>query len=253
MNSTKNPFYLEDLRTELAERGNLKAFSLTYVKSLGININTGTFWDKKFRSSEKYEDQDPMTKDKIDTIIAALPKKKSKILDLGIGQGYVEQRLKQLGIVHELYGIDISKKSIQRANRNFEGKFIVGNVLEINKLYKKRFFDVVIAVELIEHIPPVRIFGLYKHIRTILKRNGTFIISTPLNEGLRYMKINPSAHLREYTIPILEVEFKLSNFKITLMQTFFAFRKFYIIKKLLARIFNTWRPNSIVVTAKNLS
>lgn len=243
-------FRTEDRRTKLALQKRLGEFKKTYTKTTLTNDNTGKFWDNKFKSPEKFEDQDPMTKEKIDFIISLLPKKKSKILDLGIGQGYLEQGLKQLRVRHEMYGVDISRKSIERAKKKFEGRFIVSNVLEIEKIFKKNFFDAAVAIELIEHIPPSKIFSLYTQIYNSLKKNGTLIISTPLNERLRHMDVNPSAHLREYTVPIIEAEFKISGFKIVEIKTFYAFKKWYGVKKLLSNILKTrWKPNSVVTRA----
>ena len=247
----KTPFEAEDLRTNLAQKGNYQAFLKTYSSNYPVITasNTSSFWDKKFDSLEKFENQDSMTREKIDFIISLLPEGKSKMLDVGLGQAYLEQRLKKLGTKHNLYGIDISKKSITRARKNFDGEFIVGDILKNKKIFKKSFYDVIVAIEVTEHIPPAKIFEFYKRIHNSLRPKGIFIISTPLNEGLRYSKINPSAHLREYTIPILKAEFKLAGFKITQMKTFFAFSKFYTLKKLLARLLRRWEANNIVVKA----
>lgn len=246
----KSLFDLEDLRTNLALENKLYEFKKNYRVKAPVNKNKGRLWDVRFYSPERYEEQDAMTREKINFIVSLLPKNKSRILDLGIGQGYLEQRLKLLGVTHELYGVDISRKSIERANKNFRGKFVVENVLNIDKLYKKEFFDVIVAIELIEHISPPRIFSLYKHVRTILKKKGIFIISTPLNEGLRHMKLNPSAHVREYTIPILKTEFKLSGLKINKIKTFYAFKNLYPFKKFISKFIKKWEPNNVVIIVR---
>jgi len=250
---TKTPFEVEDLRTRLAIGKNYNGFKKTYfAKYPEIKAkNTDRFWSYKFKTSEKLEDQDAMTRDKINYIISNLPKGQSKILDLGIGQGYLEQGLRQLGIAHKLYGIDISKKSIDRARKSFEGQFIESDVMKTDKLFNKSFFDVIVAIELIEHVQPTKIFDLYKKVKKLLRKDGIFIISTPLNEGLRYTNTNPSAHVREYTIPILTAEFKISGFKIMKLKTFFAFQNFYILKRLIAKILDKWKPNNVVIVAKN--
>lgn len=217
------------------------------------NLNTQNFWDEKFEDPEKIEDQDGMTKEKIDFIISQLPKKKSKILDLGIGQGYLEQRLNQLGIKHEIFGTDISKESINRSKKNFKGKFKIGDVLDIDKYYKKERCDVIVAIEVVEHISSNRIFELYKKTYDLLKPKGLIIISTPLNEGLTSSTPNPSAHVRQFTIPILKFEFQHSNFKIKKIKTTIAFRNFYLIKKIISKIiFWKWKPNNVVIVAEKI-
>jgi len=253
MSMLKTYFEVEDLRNLLALKKDYSKFKGTYKNSRGTNRNTGKFWDRKFKAPETYYDLDSMTKEKINYIISLLPKRRSRILDLGIGQGYLEQRLTILGIDHDIYGIDISKTSIERSKRKFKGKFITGDILKINRHYKKGFFDAIVAIEVLEHIPPFNIFGLYKNIYTLLKKRGALIISSPLNEGLKYANVNPSAHLREYSIPILKAEFMLSNFKVEKVKTFYAFKKLYVIKKSFSKILkNHWKPNNVVIKAFKL-
>ena len=243
---------IEALRDTLARKDDLKELVKTYKKVEGalINLNTNFFWNDKFAEPEKIDEQDAMTREKISTLVNYLPKNKSKILDLGIGQGYLEQNLQKLNIRHDIYGIDISETSINRSKNTFKGKFIVGNILDIDKHYENESFDVIIAIEVIEHILPKDIFSLYKKVHKLLRKNGVFIISTPTNEGLLEKTSNPSAHVREYTIPILKAEFKLAKFQIQELNLLYAFSGFYLIKKTLTKFFPTrWKPNNIQIKA----
>ncbi|MDO8634294.1 MAG: class I SAM-dependent methyltransferase, partial [archaeon] len=128
------------------------------------------------------------------------------------------------------------------------------------KLFKKNSFDAIVALELIEHIPPKEIFKLYEMICHLLKPGGIFIITTPTNEGLRDKKTclpagreNPSGHVRDYTIPILEMELSISGFKILNKKTLFAFQTNYRIKKHVSLFLkNRWRPNNILIAAKKV-
>ncbi len=249
----KTPFEVEDLRTKLAIKNRYDAFIKTYsaeypeVKA----ENTNVFWNKKFKVPTTFSELDPMTKEKINTIISFLPNKKIRILDLGIGQGYLEQKLQQIGKNYEIWGIDISKKAISQAKEKFKGKFNIGNVLKIKNYYERNFFDVIVAIELIEHISPRKNFAFYKAIYSLLKPRGILILSTPLNEGLRYGIENLSSHVREYTEPILRAELKISKFKIVEKRYLFAFINFYRLKRVLSKIFRgRWGANNIVVVAK---
>lgn len=249
----KTPFEVEDLRTKLAVKKNYNDFRKTYsdehpeIKA----DNSNRFWNAKFKTLIKFKDLDGMTKDKINTIIKFLPKENSRILDLGIGQGYLEQRLREIGENYQLYGIDISEKAIIRLKKKFKGRFKNGDVLKIKNYYKKGYFDAIAAIELIEHISPRKIFRFYKDIRSLLKPTGIFILSAPLNENLRLMKENPSSHIREYTKPIIIAELKLSGFKVLKERYFFAFKKLYSIKKILTKLFpDRWGANNIVIVAR---
>lgn len=249
---TKTPFEVEDLRTKLAVKKDYNNFRKTYSdKHPEIKAdNSSRFWNAKFKTPTKFKDLDGMTKDKINTIIKFLPNEASRILDLGIGQGYLEQRLQEIRGNYELYGIDISEKAIIRLKKKFKGKFKNGDVLKIKNYYKKGYFDAIVAIELIEHISPRKIFKFYEDIRSLLKTTGIFILSTPLNENLGLMKKNPSSHVREYTEPIIVTELKLSGFKVLSERYFFAFKNLYSIKKIITKLWQGWwGANNIVIKA----
>src|SRR3972149_1210800 len=88
----KNPFVVEDLRDKLALKKDYKNFKKTYSSKYPEikAVNTNVFWNEKFKEPQNYDSLDLMTKEKIDTIISFLPNRKTRILDLGVGQGYLE-------------------------------------------------------------------------------------------------------------------------------------------------------------------
>ncbi len=249
----KDPYLIEEFRNSLAIKNKnsllIKTYSNDYAQLKGPN--TQKFWDDKFYMEKSYHQLDSMTKDKINYIISKLPKNTSKILDLGIGQGYLEQRLKTQNIKHNFSAIDISKKSIERAKKTYAGVFIVDNILNMKAHFKKSTFDVIVAIEVIEHIKPHKIFDFYKGCSYLLKRGGMLIISTPLNEGLGINKPNPSSHVRMYNPSVLAFEFEFSNFKVINVKTFTAFNNYYILKKLLYKFVKLrWKENNIVIVAQ---
>lgn len=241
-------------RDMLAKKNKLKEFSDTYSSKHDIkNLNSGNYWNKIFEKSGNLFTQSPMTKDKIWKIVKEIPYKKLSILDLGIGDGFVEEKLKERNIKYKFFGIDISKVSIEKAKKNFKGEFILGDVLKIDKYYNGKTFDVILAVELLEHVSVSKLFSLYKHIHGLLKNNGKFILSIPIHENLHLMTSNPSAHVREYTYEIVSAELKLNGFKIEKVKYLFAFNKYYFFKKILAKILrNRWESNSLIIIAQKV-
>lgn len=251
-NCISNPFIVENARSKAAKNGKLEIFKRLYSKTYGSikNVNSKHFWNKYFEKNSTLSNQDSMTRDKIRNIVLQIPNKHSDILDLGFGQGYFEEALEEKNKSYSLFGIDISDKAVNRAKGKFKGDFRSGDVLKIREIFGTKKFDVVIAIELIEHITPQKTLKLFSDIRLLLKPQGIFIISTPTNEGLRKLKSNPSGHVREYTIPIVKTEFEISGFKIEKLRTFYAFKNHYILKKFLAGVFrNRWKPNNIVIRA----
>ena len=194
-----------------------------------------------------------MTKDKISKILSLIPIIDGPVLDLGLGQGYLEELAAKKKREINIYGLDISEIVINRARKKFKGSFIVGDILNISKVFNKKKFDVILAIEVIEHISPKDIFNFLKDVRNRLNSNGIFLISTPLNEHLRKGNVNLSGHVRDYSIDILKLELEISGFKILEIHTFYAFKKFYTIKKILAKFFNKrWETNNVVIKAQKV-
>lgn len=247
----KDPFSIEKGRDKAAKNSALKIFKKFYSgKYPSIrNVNSQAFWDQHFEEELILRQQDEMTRNKIKKLTSFLPKKKINVLDLGFGQGYFEESILDIKGNINVYGIDISKNAVKRARKRFEGNFFHGNLLHLNNIFKKTF-DVIVAIEVVEHISPVDIFTLFTNVNRLLAPDGLFILSTPLNEHLQGKKENPSGHVRCYTIDILKTELELSDFKVTDIHTFYAFNKFYKVKNLLAKIFpNRWEPNNVVMRA----
>ncbi len=255
--SNLSPYDIELLRNKFAENNQYKKFKELYKKGVPEikNRNTNNLWSKKFTKIETINEKDMMTKEKISYIASFLKSQneKFKLLDIGIGQAYLEQELTNRGIKLQLSAVDISELSIERVKKKYKGEAHTADALTIKKLFKPKSFDVIVAIEVIEHIPPHQIFSLYKQAYQLLKPGGLFIISTPTNENLSEMKTNPNAHVREYTIPILKTEFELNRFEILNIKTHVAFQTLYRFKKILMHIFpNRWKPNNIIVIAKKV-
>lgn len=247
-----NPFFVEDLRKVLSSKKQFKEFVKTYSNNYSQikNPNTKRFWNTKFLKPISFREQDKMTQDKINTIIDWLPEDKFNLLDIAIGQAYIEERLVERNKDFNLYGIDISSTAIKRVQKKYKGDFIVGDIFNIGSLYDKDQFDIIIALELIEHISPHKIFDFYKLVNSKLKKGGVFIISTPLNEGLRHRTENPSGHVRDYSISTLKAELTISKFIISDIRVFYAFNKYYQFKKILTKILiNKYHPNNVVIKA----
>jgi SAM-dependent methyltransferase len=245
---------LDNKRDALIKRAALLEFQKTYSIKYDIkNLNTGKYWDDIFYNEGDLSQQSSMTKDKIRKIANVIPLKSLRILDLGIGQGFLEEILVKRNVNYKLEGIDISPIAIKRAKKLFNGKFIVGDVLDINKYYKKNGFDYAVALELLEHISPSQLFPFYKKIKNVLKDSGKFILSIPINENLHLMDTNPSAHVRDYSFDIIKTELELNGFKVEKYIYLSAFNKFYKLKKIISKIFKSrWEANSLIIVASKV-
>ena len=110
------------------------------------------------------------------------PLKKISILDVGCGGGLLSEPMRKLGA--EVVGIDASEKNIQVAKLHAKK-----NNLEIDYLCtspenftKKIKFDVVLNMEIVEHVEDVDFF--LKSSAKLLKKDGIMFVAT-LNKTLK--------------------------------------------------------------------
>lgn len=251
----KNPFNIEKCRQFLAESRDFFALKNLYKDSLPeiINVNTENFWDEKFIKTHRLKDQDGLTKDRIKTTVSYIPSDVVKILDVGVGYGFFEEQFYSLtkkGI--SIYGFDISSKAVTSLNERFGNNFKVGSIY--NPPFKKFAFDAIVALEILEHIPPKKIFNVLEKLRNLLAETGLLIISVPLNENLESRRDNPSGHVREYTKSLIFAELKLSKFSVLDYKEFYAFKNFYSFKKIIQKflLIKAWEPNDIVIKVEKL-
>ena len=175
------------------------------------------------------------------TITKALAKaslaRKGKALDLGCGNGDFSLRLAKVIQADEIYGVDVSE-NIREVSRSSIKAYKVN--LNFEKLpFPHNFFDVVFAVELIEHLlnPDNMLSEAYR----VLSPDGVFLLSTPnLASGINRLLIlmgympyfsepslrycagilkrdkknsNPSGHLRLYTLKAVKELLQFYSFK----------------------------------------
>jgi len=246
----KKPFLVERARQILASINDLETLRKTYaVKYAEIkNLNTSSFWNKKLSDKKNLEKQDGMTRDRIKTAFKFLPRSVKKVLDIGAGNGFVEELLIQDKNI-KIFGNDISAAAVKKLKNKFKGEFRKESVYKMR--FPKKTFDAIFALEVLEHIPPSKVFNVLNKVREILRKKGSFIVSVPTNEGLEKMKENPNGHTRTYTENLIRAELKISGFKIFKLKTFYAFKNFYAFKKISSKFLrNQWKPNDIVILAK---
>ena len=110
------------------------------------------------------------------------PLKKIDILDIGCGGGLLSEPMCRLGA--KVVGIDASKKNIQVAKFHAKKNNLNINYIcsppEILKIKKK--FDVILNMEIIEHVDDVNFF--IKKSSELLKKNGLMFVAT-LNKTLK--------------------------------------------------------------------
>ncbi len=136
----------------------------------------------------KYENK--YEKERIRLITGLIPAASSdreRALDVGSGIGIFTKIASSKGYIS--FGIDVDEEKIelaQRLNGNTHVKFEVGNAYDLN--YPDNFFDVVLCLEVIEHLSDPR--RALDEIYRCIKPNGCLIISTPNKLSLEGLKGN---------------------------------------------------------------
>ena len=110
------------------------------------------------------------------------PLQKIKLLDIGCGGGLLSEPMCRLGA--EVTGIDASEKNIQVAKLHAKKNNLKINYLAASpeNLKIDRKFDVILNMEIIEHVEDINIF--LKSCSLLLKKDGIMFVAT-INKTLK--------------------------------------------------------------------
>ena len=175
--------------------------------------------------------------------------KKLKILDWGCGEGALSQRLVDLG--HEVFAVDMDAESF-KANCQFI-QINFNNKNEVEKFLEKKYdFDIVLGIEVIEHVKSP--YEYLEYIKKLCDYKTIAIVSTPNIAswwgrfwfllkgelwGFSYESWDDPGHIN----PISDIEMKriLEEKKLELIDTFegglLPVIWFYNFKRLLISLF----------------
>lgn len=214
------------------------------MKKMKKNPNTGDFWDALVEKVGCVLPEDYITKDRITLIANLIPNRNITVLDIGVGYGFLELRLEKSNI--SIYGIDVSPKSIFRANNLYKGTFVIASVKAIP--FKNNFFDFVCIPEVLEHLYDSESDIAMREITRVLKTDGKLIVSVPLYDEV--YSGHPSGHVRVFTPEKLFGEINKNGFTVIKKKYLFAFKSLYFIKSFINRLLKIRRPNNLIVVAE---
>lgn len=107
--------------------------------------------------------------------------KNKNILDIGCGYGWFELNALKRGC-NKIIGVEISEKDLKTAKDNIDNekiKFAIGGATALP--FDDNSFDTVVSWEVIEHIPKNMENKMFSEASRVLKNDGVFYLSTPLN------------------------------------------------------------------------
>ncbi len=121
---------------------------------------------------------------------------KSLVLDFGCNYGHGVRILNNMGF--DTWGLDVSEDAIKYGR----AQGIPNLVLDKDKNFLPESFDVVISLDVIEHIEDDK--EALEYITSLLKPGGIIVIMVPAFAFLWGVQDEISHHFRRYTIPQLQ-------------------------------------------------
>src|SRR5690242_14045309 len=112
------------------------------------NINTPKFWDIKNKTSKNKLLKSKIYIHKNKIVLNWIPNKSIDLLNVGVGNGFLELNISKLKPAVKLSGIDISPESIFDIKQKVKGFFGRSRVSDLS--FKKEVFDIVTALDILE-------------------------------------------------------------------------------------------------------
>ena len=138
-----------------------------------------------------------------------------KILDLGCGIGKEENYISNKG--YDIIGIDFAENIIKEAKNKFPNcKF---EIMDLNNLnYPSNFFDGILFINTLFHIPESKLNPLFKNISNVLKTNGKMLMIFQEGEAESLkeepLKKGNYVYMHEYSFDYINKVLNAHNLKI---------------------------------------
>lgn len=111
------------------------------------------------------------------------PNKDSKIIEIGCGYGAFQYIIKQAGYTNSI-GIDASDEQVSEAKRLGIKNVHLADIGDYLRETKDNSFDVLIAIDVIEHFTKEELSDLIDMFYRVLKKDGIIITHQPNAEGI---------------------------------------------------------------------
>ena len=148
-----------------------------------------------------------IVKRQLEIVSERLAKKNLKILNIGCGTGGTVPTLSEFG---EVYNVDTEPLALELLKES--GNYNVQLVDGIELPYEENFFDVIVALDVLEHIDAEN--AALKEWRRVLKTGGESIIMVPAYSWLWSQHDEALHHFRRYSRSHLATALHLADFTI---------------------------------------
>ncbi len=158
------------------------------------------------------------------------------VLDIGCSYGWLEQALLAKK-VKRIMGIESTEGSFYNAKKEVpKAEFKVGSASKIP--YSDKTFDMVVFLEVLEHVPKGEEDDSFKEIFRVLKKGGKLILSTPNSHFLSCL-LDPVWYFghRHYKVKWIVKMLKENGFEV---REVFLYGKFWELVRMLPHYFFKW-------------
>ncbi len=178
---------------------------------------------------------------------------KTSILDIGSGDGFLATGISKYFPSSSIIAVDINYEDDVLSAFNNNKPQNLSFQKNLTGFPEQKEIDIIILMDVLEHIEPSNIMLVLKKLHASLKSGGRLIISVPINEGLEEMLLighNPNAHTRIYSPDLIKSELVISGFTIKSEKHIYAFRNQYYLKSLISKFVpGIKKPNGIIISA----
>lgn len=190
-------------------------------------------------------------------------RKLNAILDYGCGPGFmIEALLERLRPEQACYGLDFSEEAIAVVGHKFANHPSFGGAVwaeTLPSVHQNHSMDMVIALEVMEHLEEDNLHAAFKEIHRILKPRGYVVLTTPNREKLAKSKVicpdcgaifHRWQHIRTWNVDTLTRFMNKCGFKKTfLLETNFT-TKHQFLAKFFLKIFPHKKTNLFFIGMK---
>ena len=118
-----------------------------------------------------------------------------RVLEVGCGSGRWVYLFKEL---FDVVGIEIDNNLVREAKHRYGDHFVLGNGVFLP--FAAGSFDLVLAIDVVEHINIHQIVSMLREISRVLAPRGRLILTTPTGNRRGYLrKLESPDHVKEYS------------------------------------------------------
>lgn len=144
-----------------------------------------------------------------------LPPPPATVLEIGFGEGHTLERLARLGYT-DLHGWDISRECVERArDKRVPARLVHADALQELRASGPASFDVILAKDLLEHLPRDEVLPFLQGVHAALRPGGIFLARLP-NMGSFFavmLRYDDFTHQLGFTENSLRQVFSLGGFR----------------------------------------